>query len=447
MPYKTLILIDNSSELTKVNRDTIRETVKYIIKNADEDNQVALAVTGEKAEYLTDYEDSENTQLKTIDGIEYTDTNAPGADVLMDVILNWKTGDLAYRDIIYISGRSISIGSDYSEEELLFEVSGKEYPIYSLACVQNDNSGCVKNLNSLSRISGGVGINTESTQSDAEVERQLGDMLLNAMRENREREMEAYNNDSNAVSESRNAEGNSELDVLNAYEGEYDLEDEYSDVEVIEAETDNLIYENSNQASITQNFSQFIVPVVAVAAVVLIFAISLEIRNRKYKREDERFRQTFRNSDKCAKQTGGATHERMPFDSEGISDTVCLSELSDDNDTGTRLLYQTREGLEITLEDRANPTKYYRACVMDTIVIGRNEKMCDVAITYDDSISSRHCELFLRDNSLYCRDLGSSNGTMVNKQKVYQEIKLESGDILRIGRLSFFVQILGDNYE
>ena len=49
--------------------------------------------------------------------------------------------------------------------------------------------------------------------------------------------------------------------------------------------------------------------------------------------------------------------------------------------------------------------------------------------------------------NVYCRDLGSSNGTMVNQQKVYQEIRIESGDILRIGRLSFFVQVLGDSYE
>ena len=35
---------------------------------------------------------------------------------------------------------------------------------------------------------------------------------------------------------------------------------------------------------------------------------------------------------------------------------------------------------------------------------------------------------------------------MINQQKVYQEVKIESGDILRIGRLSFFVQVVGDNY-
>lgn len=443
MPYKTLILIDNSSELNEVNRATIREVVKYIIENVDEDNQIAIAVTGEKAEYLTDYEDSENTQKKTIESLEYTDTNVPGVDVLMDVLLNWKSGDLACRDILYMSGRSVSAGSEYTEEELLFEVSSKEYPIYSLACIQNDNNACVKNMNSLSRISGGIGINTEDTQSDAEIERQLGDMLLSAMRENRTHEMEKYEEQ-----ETADDTINNDLEVLALYEGDYDSNDEYSDIEVIndEAGTENLIYEQVDEMPFLQGLKPFAIPVIAIILVTLIFAISIEIRNRRYKREDERFKQSFRNTDRNAKIVEKVPFERMPVSDDIPGDTVYLAEY-DDSDTGTRLLYQTKEGIEITLEDRANPTKYFRACVRDSIVIGRNEKMCDVAVTYDDSISSRHCELFLRDNSLYCRDLGSSNGTMVNKKKVYQEMKLESGDILRIGRLSFFLQILGDSYE
>ena len=53
----------------------------------------------------------------------------------------------------------------------------------------------------------------------------------------------------------------------------------------------------------------------------------------------------------------------------------------------------------------------------------------------------------VRDNQIYCRDLSSSNGTMINQQKVYQELKIESGDILRIGRLSFIIQIVEGIYE
>ena len=439
MSYKTLILIDNNNELTKGNKDTIRETVKYIINNVSEDNQVAIAVTGEKAEYLTDYEDSTNTQIKTIESLEYTDDTAPGVDVLMDIILEWKSGDLANRDILYISGRSISFGSEYLEEELLFEVNGKEYPIYTLACVQNDNTSCIKNLNSLSRISGGECISTEDTVSDANVERQLGDMILAAMQDRRELDNEQYMTDE--LDNGYEEEDSYDDSVSYIEDGEYDLEPELSEADTLTVETgtENVIYEAAVPVSLTQRVRPYAIPALIILIVILVFAISIEMKNRRYKKEDERFKESFKDSNKRS------VAKRAPFEEE-TSATVCLSDNSD-VDTGTRLLYQTTEGVEITLEDRSNPTKYFRACVRDSLVIGRNEKTCDIAITYDDSVSSRHCELFLRDNNLYCRDLGSSNGTMINRQKVYQEIKLESGDILRIGRLSFFLQILGDSYE
>ena len=103
MSYKTLIIIDNTSELTTLNREIIKETIKCFIRDNDREDKVAIAVTGEKAEYLTDYEDSLNTQLKAVDNIEFKDVNASGADVIMEVILSWKESDVAYRDILYVS--------------------------------------------------------------------------------------------------------------------------------------------------------------------------------------------------------------------------------------------------------------------------------------------------------------------------------------------------------
>lgn len=441
MSYKTLIIIDNSAQLNSYNRELIKATVKCFIENLDEGDKVAIAVTGEKAEYITDYEDSLSTQLKTVEDIEFTEICAPGADVLMDVILRWKESDLASRDIIYIGGRGVAIDSDYSEEELLFEISDKQYPIYSLACAQDDNDAFIKNMGSICRISGGTLVNTEDAKEDAEVDRQLVEKLKEAMRQSREAEAELYSTLDDRESHYEDTE----------YAGTEDGQ-EYSDEktieELIEEETvvmdennaGNIIYEMPETDRVSQSIKNMLPPVIIVLCIALFVAIVISIKNLRYKREEEKYRNRYSNNE-CEQ-----SKKRIPFE-DSIKETVCLDKSDNNCDTGTRLLYQAKEGLEITLEDRANPTKYFRACVRDSLVIGRNEKVCDLGITYDDSISSRHCELFMRDNSLYCRDLGSSNGTMINQQKVYQEVKIESGDILRIGRVSFFIQILGDSYE
>lgn len=445
MSYKTLILIDNSKEMTTLNQDIIRHTLKYYINHIEDGDKVAVAVTGPNAEYVTQYDDSKSTQLKAIEDMTFTEVNAPSVDALMEVVLDWKDSDVAYRDILFVGFREIASGSDYSEEEFLFEVNGKEYPIYTLACNQNENTSFVKSMKVLSRISGGSCITTEDAKSDAEVEKQLCDMIFSAMQERRIREEEAGLETQEAGDEA-GTNYDSELQSHSSTEEEvYDetLDKDISDdEEYVESTESEMLEEGFTESGTIYQMSKdednysFVMPIAVIAAIIIFFAISLYVKNIKAKKEEQKF------LDKLSQNGNDSVKKRMPFDDEIYGGTVYLGDDDLDNDGGTRLLYQTKEGLEITLEDRANPTKYYRIHVRESVTIGRNEKLCDVAINYDDSISSKHCELYAKDGNLYCRDLGSSNGTMINQQKVYQELRVESGDILRIGRLSFFVQII-----
>lgn len=446
MSYKTLIIIDNTSELTTLNREIIKETIKCFIRDNDREDKVAIAVTGEKAEYLTDYEDSLNTQLKAVDNIEFKDVNASGADVIMEVILSWKESDVACRDILYVSCTDVSLGSDYSKEELFFEISDKHYPIYSLACAQNENTAFIKGIGSLSRISGGTSVSTEDAKSDAEVEKQLSEMLHKAINEKRKYEQEELEKEKEE--ETNEAEEDEDEEIYEAAKEDDETETYEVDEEVYSEEANEqpdeetaVIYDMSEELNNTGEVNMIILPVIVIAFVIIVFAVSIYLSKKKKERDEENSFNEIKGKIKSEKK-------REPFESVFETETVVLSQNDndDDSDTGTRLLFQTKEGIDITLEDRADPTKYFRACVRDAICIGRSDKLCDIPITYDDSVSSRHCEIYQRDSVLYCRDLGSSNGTMINQQKVYQEVKIESGDILRIGRLSFFVQVVGDNY-
>ena len=437
MSYKTLIIIDNTSELTTLNREIIKETIKCFIRDNDREDKVAIAVTGEKAEYLTDYEDSLNTQLKAVDNIEFKDVNASGADVIMEVILSWKESDVACRDILYVSCTDVSLGSNYSKEELFFEISDKQYPIYSLACAQNENTAFIKGIGSLSRISGGTSVSTEDAKSDAEVEKQLSEMLHKAINEKRKYEQEELEKEKEE--EETNEAEEDEDEETETYEVDEEVYSEEANEQPDEETA--VIYDMSEELNNTGEVNMIILPVIVIAFVMIVFAVSIYLSRKKKERDEENSFNEIKGKIKSEKK-------REPFESVFETETVVLSQNDndDDSDTGTRLLFQTKEGIDITLEDRADPTKYFRACVRDAICIGRSDKLCDIPITYDDSVSSRHCEIYQRDSVLYCRDLGSSNGTMINQQKVYQEVKIESGDILRIGRLSFFVQVVGDNY-
>ncbi len=74
------------------------------------------------------------------------------------------------------------------------------------------------------------------------------------------------------------------------------------------------------------------------------------------------------------------------------------------------------------------------------MVLGR-KKECDIRVPVP-SVSREHCEVRVENGKVMVRDLGSSNGTYVNQQRV-QEAELTAGQLLGIGPAVFVVRIDG----
>ncbi len=68
-------------------------------------------------------------------------------------------------------------------------------------------------------------------------------------------------------------------------------------------------------------------------------------------------------------------------------------------------------------------------------VVGRSSKLCDLIIDHT-SISKIHCILVKTDGLIYLRDLGSTNGTRVNGQRVIRGALLP-GDQLSFSSISY----------
>jgi len=74
------------------------------------------------------------------------------------------------------------------------------------------------------------------------------------------------------------------------------------------------------------------------------------------------------------------------------------------------------------------------------MVVGRQTD-CQIRIPSAD-VSRHHCEIALADGRLSIRDLGSSNGTFVNKRRVAQS-ELAPGDLIAIADMVMVVKIDG----
>lgn len=75
------------------------------------------------------------------------------------------------------------------------------------------------------------------------------------------------------------------------------------------------------------------------------------------------------------------------------------------------------------------------------VVVGR-ESDCELRIPLP-SVSRQHCEFIVEDGKVTLRDLGSSNGTYVNKQRI-EEAELNSGDLIAVGPAVFAFMIDGE---
>jgi pSer/pThr/pTyr-binding forkhead associated (FHA) protein len=74
-------------------------------------------------------------------------------------------------------------------------------------------------------------------------------------------------------------------------------------------------------------------------------------------------------------------------------------------------------------------------------IIGRLDD-CHIRIPIG-GVSRKHCEIVIADGSIVVNDLGSSNGTFVNQDKV-ESLPVASGDLVSVGGMVFVVTVNGE---
>ena len=69
----------------------------------------------------------------------------------------------------------------------------------------------------------------------------------------------------------------------------------------------------------------------------------------------------------------------------------------------------------------------------DELTAGRASG-CQISLADDTFVSQLHARIFRRDGQIYVEDLGSTNGTFLNRKKVSSPQPLRRGDRLQIGK-------------
>lgn len=67
------------------------------------------------------------------------------------------------------------------------------------------------------------------------------------------------------------------------------------------------------------------------------------------------------------------------------------------------------------------------------LTIGRGDG-CQVKVEGDTYVSSMHARIFSRDGSYMVEDLGSTNGTYLNRRRITAPAELQRGDRVKVGK-------------
>lgn len=72
------------------------------------------------------------------------------------------------------------------------------------------------------------------------------------------------------------------------------------------------------------------------------------------------------------------------------------------------------------------------------VTVGRSNG-CGISTSYDSYSSTVHARLYRSGGQIWVEDLGSTNGTFVNSERITQPSRLAKGDLLQIGATVFEV--------
>lgn len=400
--YKTLILVDNSASVTSGNQQIVKETLKYLIKNAPERDDFALATYSNQTEMLVNYGATKEEYMQAIDKITYTEKTTCLSDVLMGTIDNWREADFAMRNILLFTDGQLNESDTYPIEEVYFRLNESGYPLYAVGLNQQTNEGMLKRVAALARISHGEMFYSEFEDSEADVEIKLTEQLLKAMNDKRTT-MEGINNGEEEYvptgNEAESREGEDENVLTEDYES-----DAYAAAYSGELSAESLV--------MAENPYKDYMPLMIIGGVILVAILMIFLLGRGSRRRAKS------DAGQFEKPAGNPVFVENP-----------------------RMITQSKVG-EMTLEDMNNPMMYFKLPPFEHIILGANKTDADIAIAGDEGIESRHCEINYHFGKYYVRDLKTSGGTYLNGERLSNETELRSADVISLGHARLMVKLL-----
>lgn len=449
-PVRTLILWDNSLSVMNKYGDVVKNILIDLVASRAAGEEFAIAVLDREVTYLTDYSSDYSYLKQMIEDMEGEDKDAYLIENLYEAIstLN-QMQDFSYKRIIVISDGMDSTEIGYSKEELLALMEKTPYPIHTIGISGKNNQDELQNMFALSRMTQAQYVSLEETSDTMSVVEAFNTdyHLLQVKIEVPKELQNGSTQNSRLTLTVGNVSYTAQSQVMLPF---VDLTAEESTEETEaepEAEAEEEVPAEEPETS-GQPISKILLIGMAVIVAVLTVVIIILVKSRK---KDGKGGNVYEELDKRIKNERhkDAVPAFAPIKSQKtdmLQKTV--TEKQEASGSRTLLLFETSEAegqksknKRIILTDEADAMRTYQCDIVDKMIVGRSAASCNLAITTDNAVSEKHCEISLEDNRFYITDLGSSNGTFLNGERIHSVTEVKTGCMLKIGRSEYRLTI------
>lgn len=431
IPMRTLVMIDNSVSIKESDRSKISDFLQNLISDRIGNEQIAIATFDEEMHYLCEYSSDYATLKTAIDSIGYNDQETYLTDVLYEVISkDFAEDEEILKRIVIVSDGVDNKALGYTKEELYDLLKTNVYPIYTIGCYnkKKSNNEQLENMFALSRKTGVPGLLFEDVENTLDITSLL----------KQDWNITKYT----IVPEASQMDGSTKTVKLSVGGTVYTTEMTMPQKEMVvveqpgfEEKEEPVVEEQTPEPAPEREIVEQTVPWIAIIAIIvgiLLIAggavgVVLYVKRSKEKRKFQSVSSTVLEAYE--------KKDRIPEITE-----VLISVGANDDEGKTVGLWNQKDVYRVIFTDINSPAKTVQVPLTNSITIGRRAEN-DVVFDYEKSLSGRHCEIFVKQNHFYLRDLQSSNGSFVNGSKALTEVEIFSGNILKLGRLELRFEV------
>lgn len=453
----TVILLDNSLSISKSNRENIKNILRQYVQELPEKEVVSFAVFGEEIQFLSEKSQDTEGLLQLIDEIEFHDQNTFLTDYLFQAVEKIEN-DPEYTRFIVISDGVDNKAIGITKEELASKLKETPRPIYTIGHKYKDNSEELKNMFSLSRVTGGKEFLIDDFENIRSIVDEIHDfshiysiktdipqdvmdggerhVLLNLQTDEGEAEVTGQVSMPFGLVESApesmpepTPEPTPEVvDVIETPEP-----DEEESPEQDAQGTDG--YEPGKpERDMEKNKGQ----VLKIAEIIILAAAAALLILYQKKKKKNSDKQSNNDKPKKGKPNKDKPKKNMPV----ISSKPSVPEAMPDNPPVENATMILDGRYLLVLRDRANPERVFRYPMDGHVIVGRNTDMVQIPVDYNLTVSGRHCEFYIKNNRFFIRDINSANHTYLDGRMISGEAEIMSGNIVRLGEVEFSVEIM-----